>query len=214
MKKLIPIAIILVALVSVASYYGYYIFSKEPTSTSSDKSVADIPENWQKYVNATYGFHLSHPSDWEVQEALKPQELRAEHEVVVWERDYDMWRGSATVRIFQNEKHQTVREWWNTWLADEDVKEAECREEYGDESPCLFLRGLVEWEKETTLAGEKAITVGLFRFDHEGECIYAAQGEYVFGFCAPGANNPNDPKAAQHTEITNLVRDTFKLIGS
>lgn len=184
-------------------------------NTLSYKRVDDylvdyLAQDWELYANEEYGFAFEHPDFWEVQEALKPREQRALHEVVVWEKEYDnMWRGSLSVFMFTNEDGQGVQEWWSAWLAEEDEKEAECREEYGDTAPCLFLRGLVEREEATFLGGEEAITVGLFRFDHEEECTYAAHGEYIFGICAPAAGNPNDPKAVEHRAIAERIQDSF-----
>jgi len=165
--------------------------------------------DFHSYENAEYKFTISHPTTWEVQEALKPQQERALHEIVISESDYDMWRASSNILIFPNEGKQSLQEWWNAWLFDEDQKELKCREEYGDQSPCLFLRGLVEGEEDTKLGGEDALAVTLFRFDHEEVCTYAVYGEYVYGLCSAG-ENPNDPQASQHLSITNQMRDSFE----
>ncbi|QSH39382.1 hypothetical protein JXR01_03740 [Candidatus Kaiserbacteria bacterium] len=164
---------------------------------------------WNTYNNEEYLFTLLHPDSWEIQEALKPRELHALHEILIFEDKESLWRASASVFIFPNEEKRTVGQWWNDWLAQEDAKEAECRTEYGEESPCLFLRGIVEWEKDTELGGEEAFTVGLFRFDHEEECTYAAVGDYVYGICAPGLN-PNDPQEKEHRAITNGILESFE----
>jgi len=184
---------------------NYSRIESVPTESATTVSLGEQ----ETYSNAEYKFTVTHPVTWEVQEALKPQEARAVHEIVTAAKEYGMWRGTVTTRIFPNEKNLSTQEWWSEWLAEEDVKEAECRAEYGDESPCLFLRGLIEWEDESTLAGEEAITVGIFRFDHEEECTYAAHGEYVYGLCAAGSN-PNDPDAAENKAITDSIRDSFK----
>lgn len=174
----------------------------------ADTSAGAVPADWREYSNEEYDFTLKYPVNWEVQEALKPQDIRAEHEVVVWEQEYDTWRASLTIRMYPRDEGQSVRAWWEAWLAEEDVKEAKCREEHGDMSPCLFLRGLVEKEWDATLAGEPAVAVELFRFDHQEECTYAAHGEYVYGICAAG-KNPNDPQEAEHRTITDAIRTSF-----
>ena len=162
-----------------------------------------------RYESSEYQFKLEHPSHWEMQEALKPQEPKALHEIVFWESEYDMWRASFRVQIFDNAEKLAVSEWWGKWLADEDTKKEECVAEYGEgNAPCLFLRGLVENEEKVTFAGTDAVSVELFRFDHTEECTYVAHGEYVYGLCAAGSN-PNDVLAEEHLKITNTMRQSF-----
>lgn len=181
-------------------------------NTLSYKRVDEATsQNWLSQTNSEYGFNFSYPPTWNIQEIDEPQEPFAVYEAVIAEPEYGMWRGSVTIRVFANEEKQTVGDWWGEWLSEEDTKEVACREEYGDESPCLFLRGLVEWEKDTTLAGEKALTVGLFRFDHEEECTYSAHGAYIYGICSAG-NNPNDPQADSHKAIADRVMESFKYV--
>ena len=174
---------------------------------------AVLPGSWQPYTNTEYGFTLLHPTDWEVQEALKPQDLGATHEVVIWESDYEMWRSSVAVRIYPNDNNLSTQKWWSARLIAEDIKETECRAEYADTAPCLFLRGLVNWEKEAKVNGEDAIAVGLFRFDHEEECTYVARGTTVFGICA-AADNPNDPRAEEHQATTDAIQSSFTWLSS
>lgn len=184
---------------------------EEESATTTQSAM--VPVEWQTYTNMEYGFSVAHPLEWEVQESLKPQELRATHEVMIWEKEYEMWRSSVAIRMFENGSRLSVREWWNVWLEEEDAKGAECRKEYGDTAPCLYLRGLVAWEREATVAGEDAITVGLFRFDHEEECTYVARGTTVFGLCAAG-DNPNDAFAQEHRTITNAIQESFSWLES
>jgi len=70
------------------------------------------------------------------------------------------------------------------------------------------LRGLVEKEEETQLAGLSAHLVRLFRFDSEEECIFVANGQYIYSVCYDGAN-PNDPDFETNKEITKYIRESF-----
>lgn len=165
-------------------------------------------EDWSKYESDLYDVSFDYPNDWEVVEALKPQNLRAEHEIVVWQKEYDLWRASLTVNIFANEENLDVNTWWDNWLKEEDAKETECREEYGDQSPCLYLRGLIELEKQTVFAGKEAVSVTLFQFDHEKECTYFQYEKYVYGLCSASVS-PNDPLEKENKEITDKIRESF-----
>ena len=168
-----------------------------------------VPASEANYVNTEYGFTLDYPADWEVQEALKPQQVRALHEINVWQSEYDSWRAALTVQIFENIGGLAVGDWWEAWLVEEDKKESDCRAEYGEESPCLFLRGLVEETAVTKIVGEEAVAVKLFQFDHTKECTYVAKADYVYGLCAAGSN-PNDPNEVVNLKTTNKIRDSFK----
>ncbi len=182
-------------------------FHKAEDIPSTSIVIRD-PEKVHEYKNEEYGFSLSYRDTWEVQEALKPQEMRALHEVVISERKNKEWRGSLTVQIFTNESEDSLVDWWEAWMEDEKTMETECREEYGEESPCLFLNEQVENVEEVVLAGEDVIKVSIFQFDHTEECFYSAQGDYVYGLCAPG-ENPNDSKSEEHLQYANEIRQSF-----
>ena len=172
-----------------------------------------LPQNWQLYTSDAYGFTMPYPSEWEVVEVAKPTDSRATHEVVVREREYDpLWRGMVSVFVYDNQAGVRVREWLDTLLAEEDAQAAACREAEGDAAPCVFLRDTIERERTTTLAGQDAIALELFEFDHMRECVYAAHGGYVFGLCAPTATNPNDPSAAEHAAIAERIRESFVFV--
>jgi len=161
------------------------------------------------YKNSEYGFSIKHPAEWESQEALKPQELKALHDIVFSAKEYEMMRPSLTVRIFVNDNNQTLDEWWNSWLAEEDIKKQECIAEYGEgNAPCLVLRDLVEREEKTTLAGQNALSVDFFRFDSEERCVYIARGAYIYTLCYDNAN-PNDPNFEVNKKITGNMKDSF-----
>ena len=187
----------------------YYLTDTNGKTGDEVKEVQEqVKEQEQglKYTNDQYGFSLSYRDEWEVQEALKPREARAVHEIVFHEREYDMVRAGLSVFVFNNDEGLSVNDWWNTWLKEEDVKEQECIDEYGEgNAPCLFLRGLIEAEEDTTIAGKLAHSVRLFRFDSEEECTYAAHNEFIFGICSD-YDNPNDPKFEEHKRITDQMR--------
>lgn len=213
MVKVLSIIIILLAVLGAGYYLGEVQNRdtdgvKKTTSTPSEKPT--IPQGWIPYENDEFGFSMAYPPEWEVQEALKPRELRALHDIYFHEKEYDMWRAEFTVRIFTNPDGHTIEEWWDEWLREEDEKEAECHEEYADTAPCLFLRGIVEWEERVQLSGQEAIRVGLFRFDHEEECTYVAHNENILGICYAGTN-PNDPQAEEHSAITANMHGLFML---
>jgi len=200
-------------IILTGAYFAFDGFLEEQSFLKENKQeTVENEENIDTrldYKNSEYGFSLKYPSDWQVQEALKPQEIRALHEIVFFEKEYEMHRASLTVRIFTNDTEQTVDEWWNEWLSDEDIKKEECIAEYGEgNAPCLFLHDLVENEEETVLAGLSAYTVRLFRFDSEEECVFVAHGEYIYGLCYDG-ENPNDPDFEVNKEITKKIRESF-----
>lgn len=184
------------------------------TYTRIPSSHKTTPETVINYNNDEYGFSLSYPTSWEVQEALKPREERALHEIVFSEKEYNMWRASVSVFIFTNDKNLTIQEWWANWLSDEETKEKECINEFGEgNAPCLFLPGLIESEKNSTIAGQTALTVELFRFDHTEVCTYTAHDSSVYGVCKDGSNNPNDPSSAKHFEQTDNMQNSFSFIS-
>lgn len=176
-------------------------------------SYFNSAQDWKAYQNDEYQMTFSYPPDWEVEEALKPRNLKALHEIVVWESDYDqMWRGMVSIFVFDNPNQLSVRGWLDAWLAEEDTKGAACREEHGDTSPCLFLRGLIEREYPTELAGKEAIALELFQFDHTEACVYAAHNDFVYGVCAPTSTNPNDPNAEKHHAVAKRIQESLFFI--
>jgi len=204
--------VIIFIIIAAGGYFFIETFNALPDSNmvkeGGNKTNSENSE-WQEYKNEQYGFSIKYPAEWEVQEALKPQEIRALHEIVFFEKEYEIHRASLTVRIFTNDEEQTINEWWNAWLSDEDKKKEECIAEYGEgNTPCLFLRDLIEREEEVVLAGVSAHKVGLFRFDSEEECIYASRGKYIYGICYDG-QNPNDPDFEANKEITKKMRESF-----
>jgi len=200
--------IIAIAVVVVGGFLAWGNSSKQDLAEDNTQQDADT-EAWVDYKNDVYGVSLQYPLEWEAIEALKPQDLRALHDIVFWEREYEMHRASLTVRIFPNDSRQTVSAWWQEWLAEEDIKKQECIDEYGESNaPCLFLRDLVENESATTLGGMPAHMVRLFRFDSEEECIFAARGEYIYGVCYDG-DNPNDTDFESNKKITEKMRNSF-----
>jgi len=199
---------IVVAIVIIGA--GYFAMQNYSSKDVKEKVVDNKSETdgWVDYQNSEYGFSVKHPANWESQETLKPQELKALHDIVFFEREYEMVRPSLTVRIFTNDNNQSLDEWWSAWLADEDIKKEECVAEYAGDAPCLFLRDLVEREEKTTLAGKTALAVGFFRFDSEEECVFTANGKYIYATCYDGAN-PNDPNFEVNKKTTENIRKTF-----
>ncbi|MFC1615014.1 hypothetical protein ACFL22_00455 [Patescibacteria group bacterium] len=187
----------------------FVIFS--PTAVNNELPLDTESEfiGWQDYTNSEYSFSLKYPNEWENQEALKPQEIKALHEILFFESDYEMHRASLTVRIFNNNENKSVDDWWNEWLSDEDIKKEECVAEYGEgNAPCLFLRGLVESDEQATFANLPARTVRLFRFDSSEECTFVAYDKYIYGICSDG-KNPNDPNFTENKDIYSNIRESF-----
>ncbi|MBU1557359.1 hypothetical protein KKC45_00110 [Patescibacteria group bacterium] len=168
----------------------------------------NIVEDWNDYKNTEYGFLIQYPQDWEVQESLKPQNPKALHEIDLHQKEYEMARAYITIQIFDNPEEESVSIWWDKWLGEEDQKEADCQAEYKGEAPCLFLRGLVEDEKDSTLYDLPVKTVQLFQFDSSKECNYISHGGYVYGICYDGVN-PNDPNFEVNREITSKMFSSF-----
>ncbi len=168
------------------------------------KRVVNSTEGFSQYISLENGFAIKHPSDWEVQEALKPQETKAFHEVYVSKND----GLGVVVRMFENPEELSVKEWWGAWLAEEDLKKEDCNIE---ESPCLFLRDLIEGEKDTKLDEKEALEITLFRFDHQEVCTYADSVDYIYGVCATGTN-PNDESEFENRMITKSMTESFELV--
>ena len=216
MKKFIYTILIIALLV-----LGWFLFnsrsfvmnnSNEPDKEDIEKSKnadlpKDIPDNWLNYKNSEYSFLIQHPNNWDAQEALKPQEPKALHEIVFSQQDYEMVRPSLKVQIFTNEENQPLEDWWQEWLADEDKEKEECMAE-NPNSPCLVLRDFVEKEEATTLAELPAKMVRFFRFDSEEECIFVPYGNYIYNLCYDGMN-PNDPNFEINKKTTGDIRKTF-----
>ncbi|MCK5027513.1 MAG: hypothetical protein KAS07_03780 [Candidatus Pacebacteria bacterium] len=177
----------------------------EETMSEEEPVVWQRPSGWFVYENTIHAFSLAYPEGWEVQEALKPTQEYALHEISVHEKEYEIYRASFIVRIFERSAEQTVIDWWNARLTLEDVKKEECITEHGD-SPCLYLRDMIDMEEETELAGELAYKVQIFQFDHQQECVYVAKDQYVYGLCYD-SSNPNDPDFGENKITTeNMLR--------
>ena len=177
--------------------------------SETEQNIIETPEGWLSFSSEEYGANFSYPNDWEVVESVKPKNEKAFHEIVVWETEYDLWRGMLTISVFDNSEQKTVENWWNHWILEEEVREAECKQEYGDTAPCLFMNGRVENQEEIQLAGQEAIHVELFSFDHQEHCTYLASGKYFYGICAPGGENPNDENWEEHNEIVDKIKQTL-----
>lgn len=173
-------------------------------NTLNYSRVVNSTEGFSQYISLENGFAIKHPRDWEVQEALKPQEAKAFHEVYV-SKDNGL---GVVIRMFENPEGLSVKEWWGEWLAEEDTKKADCNEE---ESPCLFLRELVEGEKDTKLDEKEALEIALFRFDHEEVCTYAVFGANIYGVCAAGSN-PNDENEFANRVVTKSMTESFEFV--
>ena len=170
--------------------------------------VWQSPEGWLSYQNEMYTFSLAYPQEWEVQEALKPTQEYALHEISIHEKEYETHRASFIVQIFERDNERSVLDWWNEWLALEDIKKAECVAENGDNAPCLCLRDMVDMEEETEFAGGLAYKVQIFQFDHQRECVYAAKEKYIYGLCYD-SSNPNDPDFGENKIITKDMLESF-----
>ncbi len=212
--KHVAISIVAALVVGVAAFWLFWNEQSvptpptEPTAEETDSAAAE----WVTYTNDTYNFSLSHPNDWEVQEALKPQEIRALHEIYIQERDPNpQWRADVTIQVFANYDDLTLMQWWEQWLNDEDAEAAECRAEYGDEAPCLYLRGMLESQTQTTYAGTDALAVELFQFDHTRGCTYFTHDDVILGVCSVVGENPNDPNAAAHRAEIQRIRESLSL---
>ena len=195
---------------------GGYSAENGDVKNSNEAELPAPISGWINYKNDDYGFSLQYPSDWEMQEALKPQNLKALHEIDFHAKEYELTRPYFTIQIFTNENKESVKTWWEKWLGEEDQKEAECKAEYKDEAPCLFLRGLIERETDNTLYGLPVKTVQLFQFDSSRECNYISYGDYVYGICYD-AINPNDPNFENNKKVTGKMWSTFifdDLIGT
>lgn len=176
---------------------------------SNQATSAEIPEGWESYASTEGAFTIAFPSEWEVQESLKPQDLKALHEVSIHEKEYDMWRGELKVILYTNDNALSVGDWLNAFIADAEEQESQCKAQSQEPSPCLFFNGLVRNREETTFAGLPAVTLELFAFDHEDLCTYVAHGDYMYRVCSVTGENPNDPNDASHQEITSTMRSTF-----
>jgi hypothetical protein len=219
MKKVLGIVILLVLAGVAYVYFSGQMQLPEtaPTGEEGNRPGVEntgeeytVPEGWQIYANNEYAFSFAFPSDWEVQEVLKPQEMRALHEVFIHATRYEFFRPSMTVSIFTNDEGVSVSEWWNAWLSEEDSMKAECIAEVGEdeEAPCLYLRDLITDETTTIIDGKEGILVNLFQFDSTKECAYVADEEYIFGLCHDGSN-PNDPNFEANSAIYKGIVDSF-----
>jgi len=210
MKKIFWIILIII----IIAFSGFILFSRtffnnEPSPGTENKNAENELIGWQDYVNSEYGFSIKHPGEWESQEALKPQEIRALHEILFYESEYEVHRASLTIRIFDNSENKSINGWWTAWLSDEDIKKGACIVEYGEGNAlCLFLRDLVEGDEQITFLGLSAHKVRLFRFNSEEECIYVAKGKYIYGICNDN-ENPNDPDFDENKDIYLNMRDSF-----
>ena len=225
MKKILLILVI-IAIGSTA--YTFYTAPKleVPTDTAPETShvkaveeeisvveeILILKEGWEEYSNDEYEFSLHYPSTWEVQEALKPRQSRALHEISIHQKEYDIFRASFVINIFTNEENQSVQEWWERWLTEEDGLKDACVEENGDNAPCLYLRDRVENEEEVEIANQSGHMVQLFQFDSEGECNYLVQGEHIIGLCFDSAN-PNDANFDQNKETYKEILNSFRLVS-
>ena len=216
MKKYLYTILIIVVLIA-----GYFMsdsfFCKNQKDGENHEESKEISgfnyKEWKDYINNDYVFSLKYPSTWEVQEVLKPQDVTALHEIVFFEKEYEGYRADFRISIFTNNNEVDIGEWWNLRLANEDLKRSECVKEYGDNSPCVFLRELLTKEEKTTLSGSPAQLVRIFQFDSEKECIYSMYGKYVYGVCYVG-DDPNDSLFDQHKEVTRGIRESFVFISS
>ena len=210
MKKYLYTLLIIIVLIA-----GYFV--SDNFLSKDQKETEEISgfnyEGWKDYANDDYIFSLKYPSTWEEQEALKPQDATALHEIVFFEKEYEGSRADFRVFIFPNNNKFDIEEWWNLRLADEDLKRSECVKEYGESSPCVFLRELLTKEEKVPLGGSPAQLARIFQFDSEKECVYSAFGDYVYGVCYAG-DDPNDSLFDQHKEITRGIRDSFVFVAS
>ncbi len=173
-------------------------------------------EGWVDYTNEEYGFSLQYPSDWEAQEALKPQDMDALHEIDFHAKEYEMTRPYFKVQMFDNSDRQSLEDWWVELMAQADKEKAECVAENGDMAPCLTLKDLIEEEKWSTLYSVPTKVIQKFQFDSSGECNYFVYNTYKYKVCYQKMD-PNDPNFEENKKITDKIWSTFifnNMLGS
>jgi len=207
MKGIISLVLVLILII-----VGFILLNQPENEPVVDEE--DTAENTEvaqeNYTNSEFGISFSYPGDWEVVEAVKPTEIRALHEIVVWESEPDpIYRPSLSIFVFFNEDGLSLEDWWQTWLDDENKEKEACVEEYADTAPCLFLPDRIEDQKETTLAGKGAIKVKIFEFDREKQCTHTElDEEYIVSVCRD-SQNPNDPNEKTNLEIYSEIENSL-----
>lgn len=173
-----------------------------PTGAAKEETAS-----WLDYKNSDYKFQMEYPDDWEAQVALKPQQPKAQDEIVFSQQNYDVFRASLTVRLYPNQERKSLESWWQAWLSEEDKKKEECKAE-DEMAPCLHLRDLLRKEESATIADQPALLIRLFRFDSEEECLFTAHENYIYSICYDGVN-PNDPNFESNQKIIKQMVESF-----
>lgn len=180
--------------------------SDQDSKSSPEEESAELSgkrQNWNVFVDKTYGFQVKYPCGWDViearprqgmsvvqaTEALLDGEIR---KITFLERGHSYWPGEFRLRILENKEERTLKNWVKNYRV-EDVN--------GD--------NLIQVATETTLDGKPAFKLSIFGFDQEEIAIVSCDRDGSIFLLEFTGFTRNDPHLQRHHKIYERMLGSF-----
>lgn len=175
---------------------GSYVSRTETNCEFAECPIQDETAIWETYTNYDYGFQIKHPKDWRINIASGIKDrvdfLAPAPETKIF--DFE-------IRVFKNEDKLSAKEYVEKMLEQNKLEKI----------------GRISYKnsEERVFANLPAFLLNeVFAYDQNQAWIYIVNGEYVYRFAFPIAEeNPNLQDPVNNNRISYQMLSTFSFLG-
>lgn len=188
-----------VIVVAVAAAVIWGIKVKQPF-----KEKVVIPDGWQSYENADYGFSLAYPANWQI----STNSLKNNVPEVILGNPIE---GTTTYALDMLVENNTSTLSSGEYVADMLSKLETEDQTNGTNTPSAFVQFVNASGSAVTVAGNDGYELNnVFEFDHNAEQIYVARNNKTFVFDFPVFDaNPNISSSTENNVVAHEIVNTL-----